>query len=84
MKIEIDDGVLGEFEYMLELFVEGGDCLGFQSSEELVNYVLRCVAEGSRRPGSWERQFIEMMGLVAPVGSHHSYRAAYGRKEGLS
>ena len=49
------------------------------SVESLVNYVLSSVADGSRRPGSWERHLLEMMGLVVDSDEHHHYRAQYGK-----
>ena len=50
-----------------------------QSVEDLVGYVLVSVADGSRRPGAWERQMLEMMGLVADCNEHHIYRSQYGK-----
>ncbi len=52
------------------------------SVEELVNYILASVADGSRRPGAWERQMLEMMGLVANSDAHGQYRSDYGAQEG--
>jgi hypothetical protein len=45
-----------------------------QSVEALAAYVLASVADGSRRPGAWERQLLEHMGLVADCDEHHQYR----------
>jgi len=39
---------------------------------------LSSVADGSRRPGSWERQMLQMMGLVASSDEHSEYREGYG------
>jgi hypothetical protein len=48
-----------------------------KSIEELLSYLPAAVADGSRRPGSWERQILEMMGLVAECDEHHKYRPEY-------
>jgi hypothetical protein len=45
-----------------------------QSVEALASYVLASIADGSRRPGAWERQLLEQMGLVADCDEHHQYR----------
>ena len=46
--------------------------------EDLINTVLNSIADGSRRPGAWERQILDMLGLVADCPEHHTYRATYG------
>lgn len=51
------------------------------SVEALVDYVLGSIADGSRRPGSWERELLEMLGLVADCEEHHQYRARYGKAQ---
>lgn len=38
---------------------------------------LASIADGSRRPGSWERSLLERMGLVTD-DEHYSYRPHYG------
>jgi hypothetical protein len=81
MKIKIDSGVLKEFEYMVELHKEYGAALEMDSVECLVNYVLMSIADGSRRPGSWERQMLCSMGLIAECQAHEVYRNQYGKPE---
>jgi len=51
------------------------------SIEQLVSFVLASVADGSRRPGSWERGMLESMGLVAECDEHYEYRATYGQSD---
>lgn len=47
-------------------------------------YVASVTADGSRRPGSWERQLLEMMDLVLVLvlvpdtDEAQQYRSAYG------
>jgi hypothetical protein len=82
MKIEIDDNVAGELAYLVELHRQHGAPNPQQSIEELVAYVLSAVADGSRRPGSWERALLEMMGLVADTPEAADYRQQYGRPQG--
>lgn len=78
MKIEIDDDVARELAYMVRLHKEHGAPAEMESVERLVGYVLSSVADGSRRPGSWERGILVQMGLVADCDEHHEYRATYG------
>ena len=41
------------------------DGYGYDTLEEMMEYVMDCIATGARRPGSWERQMLGMMGLVS-------------------
>jgi len=79
MKIEINGVVLEELEYLVELHQRSGASNTIQSVEDLVGYVLASVADGSRRPGAWERQLLVMMGLVADCDEHQIYRGQYGK-----
>jgi hypothetical protein len=79
--VEIDPDVYRELEYMAGLFSKHGSAATVRSVSELVAYVLSSVADGSRRPGSWESQLLTMMGLVANSPEHHAYRATYGRPD---
>lgn len=81
MNIKIDKQVLAELKYMVQLHKEHGAPAAFDSVEGLIGYILASIADGSRRPGSWERQMLEMMGIVADCEDHHIYRANYGRPE---
>ena len=62
MKVEIHPEVLKELEYMVELHQQYGAPAKRESVEALVNYVLANVADGSRRPGAWERKLLERQG----------------------
>ena len=77
--ITLNDGVAAEFAYLVELHRAYGAPNPMESVDGLVSYVLASVADGSRRPGSWERQMLESMGLVADTDAHQEYRRAYGR-----
>lgn len=79
MQINIDDNVAAELTYLVELHKQHGAPNQVESVEQLVGYVLASVADGSRRPGAWERQLLEMMGLVADCEAHQEYRGTYGR-----
>ncbi|WP_428637241.1 hypothetical protein [Shewanella sp.] len=78
-QITINPHVYKELEYMIELYQDSGSPNPFESVEDLVGFVLASVADGSRRPGAWERQLLEMMGLVADCDEHYLYRTNYGR-----
>ncbi|HEX5421866.1 MAG TPA: hypothetical protein VFY39_17890 [Gammaproteobacteria bacterium] len=72
--IDLDPGVRKELEYLVELHRRYGAPMTMTSLEALVGYVLASIADGSRRPGAWERQLLEHMGLVADCDEHHQYR----------
>lgn len=76
MQITLSSGVQAEFEYMLKLGRDGS--IPFRTVEDLAAYILTSIADGSRRPGSWERGLLERMGLVADCDAHYVYRATYG------
>lgn len=57
---------------MVKLQREHGAPTRFDEVSSLVAYILSAVADGSRRPGSWERQMLEMMELVAEAGVRRS------------
>lgn len=77
MQITLDPHVEAEFKYMLDLLEIDGNS-PFDGVESLVAYILSSIADGSRRPGSWERGMLRQMGLVADCDAHHVYRATYG------
>lgn len=81
--IEINAHVWKELQYLVELHQRSGAPNPMQSVEDLVGFVLASVADGSRRPGAWERQLLEMMGLVADCDEHHTYRSQYGQPSEL-
>jgi hypothetical protein len=78
MKVKINDEVERELAYIVALHQEHGAPNPMDSVERLVAYVLTSVADGSRRPGSWERQMLTRMGLVADCSAHHETRPEYG------
>jgi hypothetical protein len=78
MQIEIDDDVARELAYIVRLHEAHGAPVRMSSVGDLVDYVLTCVATGSRRPGSWERGVLVQLGLIADCAEHQEYRPAYG------
>jgi len=79
--IEIAPEVLAELEYMVELHQQYGAPNPRQSVAEMLKYVTGAIADGSRRPGSWERELLAMMGLVAQCDEHRAYRSSYGKPQ---
>lgn len=78
MQIEINDDVARELAYMVRLHQEHGARAKMENIEMLINYALTCIANGSRRPGSWERGLLVQMGLVADCDEHRQYRPNFG------
>lgn len=69
---------INDFEYMSKLLNKDDNNFTFDTPEEIISFVLSSVADGSRRPGSWERQMLQMMGIVASADEHIEYRETYG------
>ena len=78
LQVEISTDTYRELLRISELHHRYGAPNPQDTVADLVRYVLASVADGSRRPGSWERQMLEMMGLVADCDAHHEYREGYG------
>lgn len=78
IQLEVDAAVHRELVYIVALLQRAPDEHRVDSVSALISWVLCCVATGSRRPGSWERNVISAMGLVSECDEHHVYRAEYG------
>lgn len=79
--ILLNPHIESELQYMVDLHIKSGAPNAHDSIESLVAYILSAIADGSRRPGSWERQLLEMTGLVADCAEHHIYRSQYGKPQ---
>ena len=77
LELEIDDGVHAELERIVQLHCEHGAPHPVESVEQLAGYILASIADGSRRPGAWERELLSMLGLVADA-DHDEYWPGYG------
>ena len=78
IEIQIPEDILAELEYMVELHQVHGAPNPQATVEDLIADILTSVADGSRRPGSWERGLLERMGLVSHSNLHGIYRQEYG------
>lgn len=81
IEVELPSGVASELRYLLDLMEDESWGVAYATIEELCSYVMTTIADGSRRPGSWERQVLESMGLVSERLEHHVYRSDYGPPE---
>lgn len=79
MNIEIHPAIVKELEYIIELQQRYDAPNPLESVEQLAGFILASIADGSRRPGSWERQLLYPMGLVVDCEEHEVYRDDYGR-----
>jgi hypothetical protein len=79
LDIDIDPNVLEELEFLVSLHRKYGAENQQDTVEGLINSVLRSIADGSRRPGSWERELLIPMGLVPNCVAAEVYRSQYGR-----
>jgi len=82
IEVALSDETEAELRYLVELHGEFGAPNAQDTVAELLAYVAAAVADGSRRPGAWERELLEKMGLVPDTDQAHEYRAQYGRPEG--
>jgi len=82
LEIKIGPGIRAELEYIVALHKKSGAPNGMDTLEDLIAYILASVADGSRSPGSWERELLEKMGLVSDADEHQVYRSEYGTSEG--
>lgn len=78
VSVEIDGDIFAEFEYLLTLLKKSDNADGLDNTADLINYILMGFADGSRRPGSWERGMLESMSIVADCEEHQAYRENYG------
>lgn len=79
IEIEINSDVINELNYIVELHKAHRALSPMTNIEQLINYILAHIADGSRRPGSWERGLLESMGLIAECQEHRNYRTRYGK-----
>ncbi len=79
IKIEVQDEVAAELRYLVELHSQYEAANPQESIESLLSYAAEAIADGSRRPGAWERQLLDMMGLTAECPEHETYRSEYGK-----
>lgn len=80
VQVTVDPEIAGELAYMLKLQQTCGAAVQLENVEGLIHYILASIAEGSRRPGSWERGLLVPLGLVADGDEHQVYRAHYGEQ----
>lgn len=78
VRVELGPQTKSELDYLVSLHKEHGAPNPYETVEELLAYVASAVADGSRRPGAWERGVLEQMGLVPDSPAAHVYRANYG------
>ncbi len=83
MKIELHlhDGVYQESRYLVHLQQTHGAPVQHASVGSLLAYLAAVVADGSRRPGAWERQILEMTGQLPQCDELAHHRAEYGNPE---
>ncbi len=76
--VRLSPAVVAELQYLIRLCRDDPCSCAPGTLEDLVTHVMVAVANGSRRPGAWERAVISMLGLVSSNPEHQIYRSAYG------
>lgn len=71
--------IAAELEYLISV-TKAAPAGGFGSVADLLRHVAISIADGSRRPGSWERPMLASMGIVSGDEPElRSYRREYGK-----
>jgi hypothetical protein len=70
LNVELSDYDREELDRIIQYHQESDAPNEFHSLNDLATYVLSAIADGSRRPGSWERSIIESLGIVASHPDH--------------
>ena len=81
LQVAVNPEIARELAYMLKLQQTCGTAVQFENVDGLIHYILASIADGSRRPGSWERGLLVQLGLVANCDEHQVYRAHYGEQD---
>lgn len=79
--LHLSPSLKAELDYLVKLHREHGAVNPQETIESLLEYVASAIADGSRRPGAWERSLLESMGLVPDTESAQVYRSQYGDPE---
>ncbi|MGP0837863.1 hypothetical protein [Serratia sp. CY85251] len=81
LQVTVDPEIARELAYMLKLQQTCGAAVRYKNVDSLIHYILASIADGSRRPGSWERGILAQLGLVADCDEHQVYRDYYGEQD---
>ncbi len=81
LQIIVNPEITSELAYMLKLQQTCGAAVQFENVDGLIHYILASIADGSRRPGSWERGLLVLLGRVAQSEERLVYRAHYGERD---
>ncbi|MBH3156836.1 hypothetical protein I5P92_13790 [Serratia ureilytica] len=81
LQVAVNPEIARELAYMLKLQQTCDAAVQFENVDGLIHYILASIADGSRRPGSWERGLLVQLGLVANCDEHQVYRAHYGEQD---
>lgn len=61
--VHIPSDIKADLERIVEASSNSANPMG--SVDDLVSYALGCLVDGFNRPGSWESEMLERMGLVS-------------------
>ncbi|MGC3873385.1 hypothetical protein ACPF7Z_08950 [Halomonas sp. GXIMD04776] len=78
LTITLPADVHAELEYLTKLQKQHGAAIPWETVEEMMQEVAVAIADGSRRPGAWERQLLDMIGLTPECEEARHYREQYG------
>ena len=81
LKMEALNVHLDEVDYLVKLHQENGAGFNCRDRQEVINVMLHHLTEGTRNPDSWEREFVEKMGLLSCSPVHDENRHHYGADE---
>lgn len=78
LTIDVRADVLSEINYILEVAEIDEKDIYFQDIEGLINYLFTIIADGARKPSSWERSINNQLEIYMDSPVFSVYRAEYG------
>lgn len=78
LTIDVHADVLDEIDYIIKLAKRDDQDIYFRDISGLVNYLFTTIADGARKPRSWEREVNNHLEIYMAAAEFEIYRAEYG------
>ena len=82
IEIEIDDSVKAELDYIIECASKDNHFY-YKDINSALSYLAGAWADAGRRPGAWERDCFNQLGLIPDCQEFRHYRPKYGNPDTL-
>ena len=77
IEIEIEDSVKSELDYIMKCASKDSNFY-YEDIGIVLSYLARAWADAGRRPGAWERDCFNQLGLIPDCEELSYYRQSYG------